>query len=148
MATRRTFAVHQKYRVIRRVIQPRQSCVDSRRHRFFPRYVCMRAFCRLCYALYHLTHASLSFALCRFPKRMKNRHVRHKYIAHVGAVTKDVSANLPRKGNFLHFSPRASIELGIRGSFPFSEISRESIAGASGRDRGPIFRFFRHSGEK
>lgn len=95
-------------------ITRRQSSESFRRP-----HIHMSAFRPLCYALYHLTRASLSLSSSPrgFPPRTKNRHVRRKYIAHVGAVTKDVSANLPRKGNFLHFSPRTSIELGARGKF-------------------------------
>lgn len=48
--------------------------------------VCLHS---VCCALYHLTHVTHCSAcpFRRFPAKTKNRHVRRKYIAHVGAVT-------------------------------------------------------------
>lgn len=76
---------------------------------------CFHALRGVCCALYHLTRVPQpsSVRACRFPPKTKNRHVRRKYIAHVGAVTKDVSTN-ERKGNFLHFSPGSTRGAGVR----------------------------------
>lgn len=98
-----------------RVILPRLSCVNRRRNRSFT--LCARVGLSTTLLRFISLNAHVFLAPHGFPPRTKNWHVRRKYIAHVGAVTKDVSANLPRKGNFLHFSPRASLELGARGKF-------------------------------
>lgn len=63
-------------------------------------------------------------------------------------LRKTWARTFPRKGNFLHFSPRSSIELGAQGSFPPWNIAGINRRREWPRSRPYFPRFSRHSGEK